>query len=221
MLARELISDVIPSIRTSDSARKALVHMEVFRISHLPIVNEVELVGLISDTDIYDYNLAEEPIGSHKLSLIRPFVFADQHVFEVLKTVYNQKLTLVPVLDRENRYLGSVTMFDLVAYFSELSGVNSPGGIIELEMNMRDYSLTEIAQIVESNDAKVLGLYVNTKSGSMRISVTIKVNRTEIEAILKTFSRYDYQIKATFTDEDIIKQMNDDRFEQFMNYLNI
>ena len=221
MIARELISDIIPAIRTSDSARKALVHMDVFRISHIPIVNDVELLGIISDTDIYDYNLVEEPIASHKLSLLRPFVYADQHVFEVLKLVYNQKLTLVPVLDRENRYLGSITMHDLVAHFSELSGVNSPGGIIELKMNLHDYSLSEIAQIVESNDAKVLGLYVNTATDSVSISVTIKVNRTDIEPILKTFYRYDYNVNATFTDGDVIQQMNDERFEQFMNYLNI
>ena len=67
MLAKDLISDVIPSLRTSDSGQKALYWMDIFRISHLPIVNNEDFLGLISDKDIYDANMAEEPIGNHNL----------------------------------------------------------------------------------------------------------------------------------------------------------
>jgi hypothetical protein len=73
MLARDLISEVVPALKTSDTAQTALNWMEIFRVSHLPIVNENDYLGLISDSDIYDLNQPGEPIGNHSLSLPRPF----------------------------------------------------------------------------------------------------------------------------------------------------
>jgi len=221
VLAKELISEVFPSIKTSESAAKALKYMEVFRVTHLPIVNNTELLGLISDTDIYDMNLADEPIGAHNLSLIRPFVYLDAHFFEVLEIVNSLNLSLIPVLDYDDNYMGAITLQDLARRFAELVGSQHPGGIIELEMHMLDYSLSEIAQIVESNDAKILGLYVTEGADTSKIIVTIKLNRTDISAILQTFDRYQYTVRGSFADNEEVDNMNSDRFEQFMNYLNI
>ena len=74
MIAKDLISDVIPLLKTSDTAQTALNWMEIFHVSHLPIVNNVDYLGLISDSDIYDLNMPDEAVGNHKLSLQRPFV---------------------------------------------------------------------------------------------------------------------------------------------------
>ena len=85
MLARELISDVVTALRTSDSGTSALSWMEVFRVKHLPIVNHREFLGLISDSDIYDLNDPDEPVGNHNLSLQKPYVNEDQHIYEVIE----------------------------------------------------------------------------------------------------------------------------------------
>ena len=98
MLAKDLISDIVPVIRTSETGLKALNWMEIFRVSHLPVVNNEDFLGLISDTDIYDLNKAEEAIGAHPLSLIRPYVYANQHIYEVIDLVSKFNLTIVPVL---------------------------------------------------------------------------------------------------------------------------
>src|SRR6266540_1483027 len=98
MLAKDLISDVIPALRTSDTGVKALYWMDIFRISHLPIVNNEEFLGLISDKDIYDLNTADEAIGNHNLSLFSPFVYENQHVYEIIELTAKLQLTVVPVL---------------------------------------------------------------------------------------------------------------------------
>ena len=202
MRAKHLISDIVPSLRTSDTGLRALNWMEIFRVSHLPIVNNKEFLGLISDTDIYDLNMADEPIGNHSLSLFRPYVTAEQHIFEVIETVSKLKLTIVPVLDEEKNYLGLITIIDLINYFADLSAFKNPGGIIVLELNVNDYSLSEIAQIIEGNDTKILSVYITQPDDSMKLNVTIKVNRTDISSIIQTFNRYDYTIKASFMDEN-------------------
>lgn len=221
MLAKELISDIVPSLRTSDTGQKALNWMEVFRVSHLPIVNNKEFLGLISDTDIYDMNMADEPIGNHKLSLFSPYVYEDQHIYEVVEIISRLKLTVVPVLDRENQYLGLITVNDLITWFAGMTSVNQPGAIIVLELHQNDYSLSQIAQIFESNDARILSMYIRPHKDSMKMEIVIKINKTELSGIMQTLDRYDYTVRASYMEEDQMDNLMEDRYEAFMKYLNI
>jgi len=221
MLAKDLISEEIPAIRTSDTAVEALNWMEVFRVSHLPIVNNEEFLGLISDSDIYDLNTPEEAIGNHRLSLIRPYVRFDQHIYEIIELASRLKLTVVPVLDYHNKYIGLVRMSDLLHYFSKLIAIEKPGGIIVVEMSQSDYSMSQISQIVESNNAKILSMYLTSSADSTKIEVTLKLNVTDLTAIIQTFNRYEYTIKASFMEFDEQDDLYNSRYELFMKYLNI
>ena len=221
MIAKDLISDIIPALRTSDSGQKALSWMDIFRISHLPIVNNEEFLGLISDKDIYDHNMAEEPIGNHSLSLFSPYVTIDQHVYEVLEIASELNLTVIPVLDNDNRYQGAITMNDLMYGFADISALKQPGGIIVLDLNTNDYTMTQIAQIVESNDAKILSSYITSSQNTTRMEVTLKINRKELTSIIQTFIRYNYTIKASFMDENDLNSLYESRYDSFMKYLSI
>ncbi|HAF30613.1 MAG TPA: hypothetical protein DCG75_16350 [Bacteroidales bacterium] len=220
MLAKDLISDEIPALRTSDTAVEALNWMEVFRISHLPIVNNEEFLGLISDTDIYDLNNPNEAIGNHRLSLLRPSVRYDQHIYEVMEVAARLKLTVIPVLDHLNKFLGVVRMTDLLHYFSKLSAIEKPGGIVVLEIAQSDYSMIEISQIVESNDAKILSMYVNSLPDSTKLEVTLKLNITDLTSVIQTFNRYEYDIKASFMEFDEQDDLYNERYDLFMRFLN-
>ncbi|MCD6201609.1 MAG: CBS domain-containing protein [Bacteroidales bacterium] len=221
MLAKDFISGIVPALHTSDTGQKALNWMEVFRVSHLPIVNDKEFLGLISDTDIYDMNMADEPIGNHNLSLFSPFVYLDQHIYEVIEIVSRLKLTVVPVLDRQKNYLGMITNHDLIQYFAGLTAVKNPGAILVLELHQNDYSLSQIAQMVESNDAKILSMYIQSHEDSTKMEVILKINRTEVSSIISTFERYDYNLKASFMNNQELDSFYASRFDEFMMYLNI
>ena len=221
MVAKELISEVIPLLRTSDTGQKALNWMEIFRISHLPIVNNQELLGLISDTDIYDINDPQQPVGNHKLSLFKPFVKLDQHIFDIISLASRLKLSVVPVLDEKNFFKGVIQVNDLIDKIAEMSSIKEQGGIIILELLQSDYSLSQIAQIVESNNAKVLNLYVSSPPDSTRLEVTIKLNTSNLAPIIRTFERFDYQITAWHSEDDEMDRFYSDRFDSFMRYLDV
>jgi len=220
MTAKDLITNSVIPLRTSDTGMNALNIMEDLRVMHLPIVNNEEFLGLISQTDIDNLNIPEEPLGNHNLSLTRPFVYQHQNIYEIIRMFSSLQLTLLPVLDSNNNYLGVITLTDLVRNFAKLAAVDNPGGVIILELNNKDYSLSEIAQIIESNDAKVLGLYVTSFPDSTKIEITVKLNKIDIRPVLQTFYRYNYSVTASFSEEgdsDVIKE----RFDSLMNYLNI
>jgi len=221
MLAKDLISEVVPSLKTSDSGQTALNWMEIFRISHLPIVNNLDFLGLISDADIYDMNQPEEPIGNHSLTLLKPYVTSEQHLFEVIGLVARLKLTVVPVLDENMHYKGVITTTDLVRYLASISSMDQQGGIIVLELIERDYSLSQIAQIIESNNVKVLSMYITSPPDSTRLEVTIKVNSNDLTSVIRTFERYNYDVKTWVTSDDSMDRFYSERFDLLMKYLNI
>jgi CBS domain-containing protein len=221
MVAKDLISEVVPSLKTSDSGQTALNWMEIFRISHLPIVNNLDFLGLISDTDIYDMNQPEEPIGNHSLTLLKPYVTTEQHLFEVIGLASRLKLTAVPVLDEHSHYKGVITTTDLVRYLAGISSMDQQGGIIVLEIIERDYSLSQIAQIVESNNVKVLSMYITSPPDSTRLEVTIKVNTNDLASVIRTFERYNYDVKTWVTSDDSMDRFYSERFDLLMKYLNI
>ena len=176
---------------------------------------------LISDTDIYDLNKAEEPIGNHKLSLFSPFVSDHQHIYEVIELVANLKLTVIPVLNDKKEFLGLITLHDLLQGFSKVTAVDKHGAIIVLEMNTNDYSLSEISQIIESENLKILSLYISDSDSSTKIDVTIKLNTTDISRVIQSFIRYNYTIKASFLEDREMNNLYQNRFDEFMRYLNI
>lgn len=221
MIAQNLLSEVVPPLRLTDNGQKALNWMEIFRISHLPVVDGKRLVGTISDKIIYDLNIIEQPIKDYSDHLLPPFVRSNQHIYEVFQTISSLKLSAVPVLDNYNQYCGVITVFDLAQKFASLVAVQEPGGVIILELNSIDYSLSQIAQIVEGNDAKILSFYVSPISDSKRLTVTLKINVIDLSAIIQTFVRYDYNIVSVYMDDSTIKDLYDDRLDQLMRYMNV
>jgi len=220
MLAIELVADVIPPVTTADSIQKAVDRMVEFRIRHLPVVDDGQFVGLLAEDDLIEATDYQAPVGDVTLSLINPYVLEDQHVYDVIRVFYERELTVVPVLNDKNKYLGLISINGLTEYFAQLTAVSQPGGIIVLEINNKNNSLAHMAQIVESDNAQILSSYVRTFPDSTRMEVTLKVNKQDISAILSTFSRYEYVIKATFNNSSEIDNSRD-RYDSLMNYLNL
>ncbi|RZJ77639.1 MAG: CBS domain-containing protein [Flavobacterium sp.] len=220
MISVELISDIIPTLKTSDTVQKALDRMAEFKIYHLPIVNESQFLGLVSEDELIEVRDTQAPLGSLSLTILNPFVFENAHIYDVMRLFSQMKLSLVPVLDQQKNYLGVVSINNLLTYTAELYAVKEPGGIIELSISNRNNSLSHMAQIVEADNAQILSSYVSAVPNSTELEVTLKINKTELSAIVASFERYDYQIKAVYnnTQND---DSSTDRYNSLMNYLNV
>lgn len=220
MLAVELITDSIPPVHTSDTIQQVIDRMVEFRVRQLPIVNEEQFLGLIAESDLVAETDYQTSIGALALSLVNPYVLESQHIYDVIRLFYEQRLTVVPVLDDKKNYLGLISINMMNEYFAKLTSVTEPGGIIVLEISNKNNSLAHMAQIVESDNAQILSSYVRTFPDSTRMEVTLKVNKLDISTITATFLRYEYDIKATFNHSDD-NDNSKDRYDSLMNYLNL
>ena len=219
MVAENLISSAILPLKTSDTGKEALRTMEDFFVRHLPIVNDKQLLGVISEDDIFLHDV-EEAVGSYALSLIKPYVKSSDHIYEIMRLLSENQLTVIPVVDNDNNYVGMISMEDVLNYFAKTSTFSEQGSIIVLEMQRRDYTLAEISRIVESEGAQILSTSIISDHNSTLIDVTIKVNRSNIQSIIATFERFSYEIKASFNESEYLESLQE-RYNSLMNYLNI
>jgi signal-transduction protein with cAMP-binding, CBS, and nucleotidyltransferase domain len=218
MISTELISNDITPIKTSDTIQMVADRMAEFRVNHLPIVNEHQFLGLISDEDFIEISNYSLPVSAVNLASINPYIFETQHIYDAIRIFHEQNLTVIPVLDHKMEYLGLICINDMIRYLATLTSVTQPGGIIVLEINNRDNSLAHIAQIVESENAQILSSYTNAVPDSMKMEITLKLNKTDITQIVASFLRYEYVIVATYNYSDR-NNGESDRFDSFMNYL--
>jgi len=220
MIPKVLISNDLSLVKTSDTVSQVMMMMEDVKVQHLPIVNNLDYLGLISENDLYNANDLDEPIGSLKLNLNRPHVNEDQHTFDAIKIASEYHLTAVPVLDKKDNFLGVITLERMIDFMANITAVKNPGGIIVLEIGVYDYVLSEIAQIVETNDAKILSLFIHTDVDTTLMEVTLKINKADTGPILKAFHRYDYVVKMSYDENAYVEDMKE-RFESFLNYMSM
>lgn len=220
MTAKDLISSIIPPLKPKDTGLKAIEWMQEFCVHHLPVVEKGNFVGLLSEDDILDFSNPDKTIAEHDLSLYKPFVKENEHFFEVIKIAAQLHLSIIPVVDEDNKYIGAISLESLVSKIATFSSINDPGGILVLEMNKSDYSLTEISRIVESNNAQILSSLITSHEDSTKIEVTIKLNVSDMKHIISTFERFEYNVVASFRESEYFDHLKD-HYDSLMNYLNV
>ena len=219
MKAVKLISSSIISLLPDDDGNRALELMNLYRVNHLAVVKNDFYLGVISDKEINNWNSSDEYIEEHLPNLASPHVIYNQHLFDIIEVLEKNNLSVVPVLDENKQYKGVITNRKLLYTIANSAAIQSVGGVIVLQMNHNDYSLTEISNIIENNDAKILSTYVTSTPESTKMELTIKINKTEITPIIKDLERYEYSIIASYKEDDEDVDFLE-RYEQLMRFLN-
>tara|TARA_B100001287_G_scaffold76278_1_gene63410 strand:- start:5072 stop:5734 length:663 start_codon:yes stop_codon:yes gene_type:complete len=220
MKAIELVNNDVPPIRTDELVIKAISWMEEFKVNQLPVVKNGIFQGILSEEMVLDHNDSNSLISEFSFSEKQQFVSKNAHLYRVMFMLANHKLSIVPVCDENRKFLGAISAAHLVTVLSRQTGFNQPGAIIVLQMNNSDFQMSQIAQIIESNNGKILGLYTETFEDNNQLMVTLKLNQSKMGPILQTFYRYDYNVHEVYIDDQIENEFQS-RYEQLMNYLNL
>lgn len=220
MTALELIAYDIPALKIEQTGRDAYHLLSDHHVKHLPVVDGTRLVGILSEEDIFNHKLYD-PVSEYDFSMLRTFsVRADEHLFEIMRIMGENRLTVIPVVDNDGNYLGMVSQNMMLRTFATTTAFAMPGGVLILEMNRRDYSLTTIARCVEEESAKILTSIVTSTPDSELIEVTLKINRDDVSRIVAGLERYGFTVKRSFA-EDAYSESVRERYDSLMNYLSI
>ena len=220
MLNKEIISSAIPSLHLNDPVSQALDLMADFHVTHLPVVVEDKLAGLVSEDDLLNVENDETLLAQLQPSFSKIAAHADGFFYEAVQLVNENGLTVIPVISGEAEYTGSIIATDLLRQLGRTAGVNDLGGIIVLEMDKVSFSFSEIAKLVETNDAQIIQLNTYKDGTSGNFYITLRINKAEISDIVATFQRYEYQVKYYFGEELYENELRNN-YDHLMNYLNI
>ena len=219
MLNKQLISGSIPTLSLEDAVSQALELLSEYHLGQLPVVNDDKYLGLVFEEDLMnvDENLLLKTLDTH---FSKVAVNANTHFLESVQTVNDYNLSIVPVIEKDNEYIGVTPADTLLKELGKITGASEPGGVIVLEMEQRNFSFSELSKLVETNDAQItqLNTYWDNNSGSFL--VTLKINKFEISDIVATFQRYEYQVKYYFGEELYVNELRSN-YDHLMNYLNI
>ena len=178
-------------------------------------------LGLVDDEMIYAHGDLNDRLDVLQIPVEGTFVYKNYHIYDVICLAAGSLLSVVPVLDRKNNFVGSITLTDILRHLDTLLCVDQPGGILVLEVNRIDYSLAEVAQIVEYNEARVLSCYVSGNRDSQQLQITLKINTLNVDPILDTFIRYGYTVKNSFVTGEEEQDSLRERYGLLMKYLEL
>ena len=217
-MASAFIDPSIVPLKISDSVAVAIDFFKEFSVRQLPVVHDNICIGILSLDEIEE-ELADIPVLDF-INLSYSFASTYDHIYEVMRAISEQSVTLFPIIDENNNYLGCITLASLFKNYVNCAAFSQPGSIVVLEMDKKNYSLAEIARIVESENKVILSSLLSSNAESDRLEITLKLNSAQIQNLLSTFERFGYNIKATFDEEDV-KDTLKNRYESLMTYLNV
>ena len=221
MIAEELINKMIAPLKSSDKPQKALQWIDEFRVNQLPVVDNFAYMGMVNEDLIFQNNQVAKTLGELDLLCTDVFVYHNQHFFDILRLSNLFNIQAIAVLDSNDAFLGVVTVQDVMNTFASSVSMQEQGGILVFLLDKRDYSLTEISRLVESNNAKILSTYItDDKQDATKLRVTIKLNTPDMNRIVATFERYSYRIVAQFQSGQY-QEVEKERIDILFKYLNI
>ncbi len=221
MTAEELINHMIPPLKQTDDAHKAIVWMEELRCNQLPVVHDQKFIGLLSEEMILEENDIEKKVADFELVGKDCVVRGKSHFYEVLKNASDHHVQTVGVLDDEGNYIGAITVQDTITAFAQSAAVQVPGGIVVLSIDQIDYSLAQISRLVEENNAKILSSSVKIdEHDGTKLKVTLKINRLDLTHIIATLERFGFKLIARFQETNIQHEERS-RLDMLLKYLDI
>lgn len=221
MTAQDFINPMIPPLRPQDTVQKALNWMNEFRVHQLPVADQGHYLGIIAEDVLYDSNKPEAPIADFELDHRQTTVGEHQHFYDVIKEAHQNALQVIAVLDEEGKYKGVITIKDTITALARTYATQNPGGIIVLSMHDYDYSMAEIARLVEADNAKILSSYVEADPYDPRmIKLTLKLNILDLTRVIATFERFNYRVIAKFQEVET-NSYDKDRLGLLLKFLDI
>src|SRR5690606_37652348 len=148
------------------------------------------------------------------------YITENSSLLDAVQKFHNFDTNILPVINEEKQYQGLLMMDDVISGLSAMPFILEPGAILVIEVSQKQFSISEIAKIAESNNARIIGLFVTEYSDGDKVRIALKLISENLASVGETFERFGYTVVFKFFNdekEDLYK----DRFEQLMKYLGV
>ena len=213
-----IINDIKP-LGIADDVKDLQLLFNQLTYSHIPVKDEANIyLGCISETDAHCFD-SEKQLKAYSYAIEGFFVREATNWLDVLEAFAQNTTNIMPVLDSKNSYLGYYELNDIIGLFNETPFFSEIGGILIVEKGLNDYSFSEVSQIVESNDGKLLGAFISKIENDVA-QITLKIGNSGLNDIMQTFRRYSYNIVSGHEEDSYLESLKE-RSDYLNKYLNM
>ncbi|MEX2601899.1 MAG: CBS domain-containing protein [Balneolaceae bacterium] len=222
MLVKKISNSEFVPLAPSDSVAKALAKMDAWHTSVLPVVETTtgKVIGQVTLEQLADMPVESVPVS--ELQLAMPVTTLEsQHIFEVARQMLEHEIRLIPVVDNEGSYKGIAERKDVLETFSSLLNITVSGSVISVDVDTGDYTLSELVQIIETEDARILGVAVETPtSPEEQIRISFKLNVRDTSSISHSLRRHGYSVSSE-SQSELLRFDIADRADELLRYLDV
>ena len=207
-----------PVFKLEDSVKDVVKFFKNSTFSHVAITENDIFLGVAAENDMAVLETVNS-FDDYRYSLEAFFVTKETSWLDVLEAFARNEANIIPVLDENSQVLGYYNLNDIVGEFIETPFFTEPGGILVVAKGIKDYSFSEIAQIVEGNNTKIIGAFISELRNDI-VQITLKMGSSNLNEVIQTFRRYNYSIIFGHTDDQFLEDLKQ-RSDYLDKYLNV
>ena len=215
MIIENYIANDFPILGIDTTAEEALQTAVDFDFTHVFVENEGVFQGAVRKECLKE-NLRKN-LGELLPHMDRFSILYESTLLDGVKLFHTFNTNVIPVINKNEEYQGYIAWDSIADELSKYPFFSETGALLKVEIPRTNYSMVEIAQIVESNNGKFYGALV-TEMNEAFVRVTMRISNENLSSIDETFERYGYIIVQKFyTDEK--EELLKSRYEFMQKYL--
>ncbi|CAM1346164.1 CBS domain-containing protein [Tenacibaculum crassostreae] len=208
MKINDFILKEIKALTLNSSVKSAQQLCKDLPITHIPVVENGKLLGCLPESDIQTIENKNRTLSEYSYLLDHFYTDEKATVLDLISLFADNDSNLIPVLDKNTMYVGYYELSDILDAFANSPFLHNESDTLIIDKNKNDYSMSQVVQIVETNNGKLLGAYISSENME-NVEVTIKIISDEINEIIQTFRRYDYNVITQHEDDFYLEELKD------------
>jgi acetoin utilization protein AcuB len=186
------------------SAKKALDIMHMKRFANLLVVEDGQLVGIISKEDIIRQYFCgpkgcifpEDTLVEEIMSRRFITVNVDDYLEKAIFLLKEKDISALPVLDNEGKLTGIITRTDVLEAFADTMGVDNEGTRIYLVLPDFIGQLAKVAGIVKEHGISIDAMTIFDSKAPGAKQIVMKVNATDARKLIDDLVREGIDVKS-------------------------
>lgn len=98
---------------------------------------------------------------------------------------------------------------------------DTENSLVVIEISLIDYTLTDIARIIESNNARIMNVFILPVADGNTLIISIKLNLLDISPVLMSLERFNYKVLHYEMKEGVVTETHKERLDELLYYLNM
>lgn len=163
-------------------------------IRHLPVMEDDQMIGFITDTDLrqYAYPSLEKDIYVREVMVLNPITInVNASIEKAARLIHDYKIGGLPVLDKK-KLVGIITTLDLLTAFISLMGLLKASTRLDV-LIARDGGVEDVTRIINEQGGEIISVSTEQHS-SRRKLYCFRLEKCELDSVIESLEEAGHKV---------------------------